>query len=208
MKIIVLLVANSILLYFMAGFVYGIYFLFLGAPKIDPLLKNSKWAVRILLIPGIVATWPFFLRKMMIIKETGATNKQLRKIHRNVWTVIAIVVPIIIIPGISDVDFRHDTFSQIQSQQHPIPAEKLIANTDQLSVQLLQADNKLIMVLNLKTPFKTPSPSLYTLQNGTIGKFLGQLTNSGKYRFDLSSEPKGIMCYDEIKDEIITKIEF
>ncbi len=208
MKTIVLLITNCVLLYFLAGFVFGIYFLLIGAPRIDPLLKNSKWAVRILLLPGVIAAWPFFLRKMINPAETGTMNNQLRKVHRHVWIAIVIIMPIVLFLCIRDVDFSNKNFSNIQSQQLPVTTENLIANTDKLSVQLLEAENTLIMVLNLKTPFKNPSTSLYILQNGTKGKFLGQLNSLGIYRFDLSKVPEGIICYDTIKDEIITKIEF
>lgn len=48
--------------YFFLGFLFGIYFIIKGAPKIDPLMHNTKKRVRVLLFPGIVATWPFIFR--------------------------------------------------------------------------------------------------------------------------------------------------
>ncbi|WP_196885727.1 hypothetical protein [Aureivirga sp. CE67] len=50
--------------YFGMGVLFGIYFLFIGATKIDPLMKNSKWIVRLLLFPGVVATWICLLPKL------------------------------------------------------------------------------------------------------------------------------------------------
>ena len=50
--------------YYFLGFLFGIYFIIKGAPKIDPLMHNTKKRVRVLLFPGIVATWPFMIRNL------------------------------------------------------------------------------------------------------------------------------------------------
>ena len=50
--------------YFAIGLLFGLYFLFKGAPKIDPLMADSKKKVRFLLFPGVVATWPFLISKV------------------------------------------------------------------------------------------------------------------------------------------------
>jgi len=51
-------------IYFTIGFLFGIYFIIKGAPKIDPLMHNTKKKVRILLFPGVIATWPFLIGKL------------------------------------------------------------------------------------------------------------------------------------------------
>ena len=50
--------------YFLVGLLFGLYFLFKGATKIDPLMQNTKKKVRILLFPGVIATWPFLIMKL------------------------------------------------------------------------------------------------------------------------------------------------
>lgn len=50
-------------IYFLIGLLFGFYFLFKGATKIDPLLANSKKKVRLLLVPGVIAAWPFLISK-------------------------------------------------------------------------------------------------------------------------------------------------
>ncbi|GMN05801.1 hypothetical protein MTsPCn5_11900 [Croceitalea sp. MTPC5] len=50
--------------YFGLGLLFGLYFLFVGATKIDPLMKESKKVVRLLLLPGTIATWPFLIGKL------------------------------------------------------------------------------------------------------------------------------------------------
>jgi hypothetical protein len=49
--------------YFLIGFLFGIFFLF-KAPKIDALMLDTKKKVRVLLLPGIIVTWPFLIGKL------------------------------------------------------------------------------------------------------------------------------------------------
>jgi hypothetical protein len=64
MMLIVQIVLWFLAVYFLIGFLFGIFFLFIGAPRIDPLISDSKWALRLLLFPGAVATWIFLLPKV------------------------------------------------------------------------------------------------------------------------------------------------
>ncbi len=50
-------------IYFLAGLVFALFFVF-SPKRIDPLMGNSKKIVRILLFPGVVATWPFLIKKL------------------------------------------------------------------------------------------------------------------------------------------------
>jgi hypothetical protein len=51
-------------LYFGVGLLFGLYFMFLGAAKIDSIMADSKKKVRLLLFPGVVATWPLLLIRL------------------------------------------------------------------------------------------------------------------------------------------------
>lgn len=62
MEIIINIFLSVLGVYFAIGLLFGLYFL-KGATKIDPLLKDSKKKVRILLFPGVIATWPFLISK-------------------------------------------------------------------------------------------------------------------------------------------------
>ncbi|MEM1337327.1 MAG: hypothetical protein AAF717_16695 [Bacteroidota bacterium] len=55
--------------YYAVGLLFALYFVLSGAKKMDPLLANSKKGVRLLLFPGIVATWPFLLVRRINQKE-------------------------------------------------------------------------------------------------------------------------------------------
>ena len=54
--------------YFIIGFLFGLFFLFKGAVKIDPLMADTKKKVRLLLLPGIIATWPFLIGRLFTSK--------------------------------------------------------------------------------------------------------------------------------------------
>ena len=56
-------------LYFLLGFLFGLYFLFGGAVKVDPLMGDSKWIVRLLLFPGCIAVWPFLVFNLIRSKN-------------------------------------------------------------------------------------------------------------------------------------------
>ncbi|UII80662.1 hypothetical protein [Flagellimonas sp. CMM7] len=58
-------------LYFGMGLLFGLYFMFLGATKIDSIMTDSKKKVRLLLFPGVVATWPFLLGKLFKSKTAN-----------------------------------------------------------------------------------------------------------------------------------------
>lgn len=56
-------------LYFALGFLFALYVVVLGATKLDPLMKDTKKVVRVLLFPGMIAIWPLLLRKLLSQKE-------------------------------------------------------------------------------------------------------------------------------------------
>lgn len=55
--------------YFSIGLLFAIYFIIQGASKIDPIIADSKFKVRLLLAPGAIATWPFLVRKLVRSKK-------------------------------------------------------------------------------------------------------------------------------------------
>lgn len=47
------------------GLVFGLYFFWAGAAKLDPAIKESKWTVKLLLLPGAMALWAVLLAKLI-----------------------------------------------------------------------------------------------------------------------------------------------
>lgn len=51
-------------IYSLLGLLFGLYFIFAGATKIDPLMQDTKKKVRFLVLPGVIATWPLLIGKL------------------------------------------------------------------------------------------------------------------------------------------------
>ena len=51
--------------YFGIGLLFGLYTLLSGGEKIDPLLKENSWKLRLLILPGLIAIWPFLILRIL-----------------------------------------------------------------------------------------------------------------------------------------------
>ncbi len=71
MEVVIDLFLGILGVYFLIGLLVGIYFL-IKASRIDPLMANSKKGVRFLLFPGIIATWPFFIKRVIKAKPVSS----------------------------------------------------------------------------------------------------------------------------------------
>ncbi|NQY06159.1 MAG: hypothetical protein HRT68_08255 [Flavobacteriaceae bacterium] len=65
MLLVIKILLISMVIYFGIGLLFSIYFFLKGAAKIDPLIKDSSWKVRLLLMPGAMITWVFLFAKLM-----------------------------------------------------------------------------------------------------------------------------------------------
>jgi len=68
MELIISIFLGFLGIYSAIGVLFGLYFMLLGATKMDPFMKETKKVVRLLLFPGVAATWPFLLKKTLISK--------------------------------------------------------------------------------------------------------------------------------------------
>lgn len=59
---------NLFLGYLMIGFLFAIAFVFKGVQKVDPIVAESNWKFRLLIIPGSLALWPVMLKKWLQAK--------------------------------------------------------------------------------------------------------------------------------------------
>ncbi len=48
-------------LYLLLGFLFGLAFVSHGMGKVDPVAKEGTLGFRILILPGVIALWPFLL---------------------------------------------------------------------------------------------------------------------------------------------------
>jgi hypothetical protein len=45
-------------LYVLIGALFGLFFVTLGAQRIDPAARGAGWGFRLLIFPGVAALWP------------------------------------------------------------------------------------------------------------------------------------------------------
>ena len=93
-----------VLLYVVAGILFGIPFVFVWIGRLDPAAKAGSWGFRLAILPGVVALWP-----VAALKTIRATRARYafpdperpvapavqRKIHGVAFVVIAVFVPIL-----------------------------------------------------------------------------------------------------------------
>jgi hypothetical protein len=70
METIAQVIPTIILIYLAIGLVFGIYFFIRGAAQMDELIKDSKWTVRLLFVPGAIGLWPILFLKLINISKT------------------------------------------------------------------------------------------------------------------------------------------
>ena len=70
MESIVSIIPVLILTYIGIGVLFSIYFFIKGAAQLDPLILDSKWTVKLLLVPGAIGLWPFLLVKLITSKKS------------------------------------------------------------------------------------------------------------------------------------------
>lgn len=70
MELLIEIFLTLLAIYFLAGLVFGLLFLFGLAVRLDPLMGESKWIVRLLLFPGCIAVWPFLLFQLLKKNKT------------------------------------------------------------------------------------------------------------------------------------------
>ncbi len=69
MEAVINIFLTILAIYFALGLLFALYFIFAGASKVDPLLKESRWVVRLLLTPGCIAVWPLLLINLFRAKR-------------------------------------------------------------------------------------------------------------------------------------------
>ncbi len=62
MQIVEILVF-SFYAYLIVGFIFGLWFIFKGVQKVDHGMKEVKWILRLMILPGTMILWPVMLQK-------------------------------------------------------------------------------------------------------------------------------------------------
>ena len=65
MELLATIFVNALLLYLAIGFLFAIPFIIRGIAKIDDGADGAPWFFRVLIFPGVMAFWPYLLRKWL-----------------------------------------------------------------------------------------------------------------------------------------------
>lgn len=55
---------NFLGIYFLIGFVFGVWFVVNGAGLMDEIAKGANWKLKLLWLPGALLLWPFLIGKI------------------------------------------------------------------------------------------------------------------------------------------------
>ena len=129
----------------------------------------------------------------------------LRKAHKYIWLLIAIVIPIGMIFAIKDLDFYSSERHNISELEGSKEVSLNSFENDIVKVSVYESHIELILKLTLKNS----SSIVYEMNTkGNKSNVLGQLTTAGIYKFKINKLPKGIIISDDLKNVDITKFTF
>jgi hypothetical protein len=63
--------ANLLVCYLALGILFALAFVTAGIGRVDPVAKDSGLAFRLIIFPGVAATWPWLLKKWLLKRETS-----------------------------------------------------------------------------------------------------------------------------------------
>jgi len=79
MQSVALLVVRALEVYLALGVVVAVPFVLLGLQRVDRSAASSTWGFRVIVLPGVVALWPFLLRRWI----AGTPPPEERNAHRD-----------------------------------------------------------------------------------------------------------------------------
>jgi len=126
----------------------------------------------------------------------------LRKAHKYIWLLLLVIVPVIMVFSIKDLNIfssENTTASQFESSKK---ASLKSFENDIVRTSVFESHIEII----LKSTLKNSSSIVYDMdEKGNKSNVIGQLTTAGIYNFNINNLPKGIIIYDDLKQEEITK---
>lgn len=131
----------------------------------------------------------------------------LRRAHKYIWLLIAIVLPVLVIFSFDDIQLTTPKTIGTNTASTDVPKVIKSSENELLKAVLLE-DNSLRVIL--KSSLAQASSIIYLLDaNNNLSKPIGQLNSRGSYLFELHDKNiYGIAIKDNIKDQLVTKLEF
>lgn len=130
-----------------------------------------------------------------------------RKVHKIIWSVLAFIVPLLIIfsvlgirkPVLTDADLF------IKS---PLQKKHLVLENEIVTIFLEKQNTVNTLQIFIKRSLQSPASSVYaTSSKNSRDTYLGVVDKKGAYTFNIERSAKGIKIYDELKNEDLINIE-
>ncbi len=128
----------------------------------------------------------------------------LRKAHKYSWLLLILLIPLIMIFALKDVPLlsNNEALTTFESSKGNIIKT---AENDLLKVSVRSNSIEVI----LKRTIKNASSIIYNSDSkGNKNHIIGQISTVGIYTFNIETPPKSIVLYDNLKGELITKLDF
>ncbi len=133
-------------------------------------------------------------------------TSELRKIHKIIWLMLIVVVPILIFLSVLGIEKSLLTDGDL-STEISIQNQHIILENDELTIGLEKQNSAYKLRVILKRPLKSPAPIIYGTSSTNTDIYLGVLDKKGIYTFNVERSLTGIKIYDGLKKEDIIKIE-
>ncbi len=133
-------------------------------------------------------------------------TSDLRKAHKMIWVVLAILIPILLVSAVLGIPKPAFNDKDLLVNDG-VDKEPPVYEDESLTLFLEQDGAEGNLRLFLKKPLPHPSALVYANSSKTPeGTYLGSLDKKGVYQFTVDRSAEEIKIYDAIKKEEITKI--
>ncbi|AXT19122.1 hypothetical protein D7030_14140 [Flavobacteriaceae bacterium AU392] len=135
-------------------------------------------------------------------------TSDLRKVHKIIWIILIIAIPVLIVFSIKSIKepLFTDSDLKIVSKNN---VQNTILDNDSFHISV-QGKNTSLNMLNIvvKKPLKSASSIVYGTSSDS-GKeiYLGVIDKKGIYTFDIDRSIKGLRIYDDIKKIDISNLK-
>ena len=193
----------SAALYLGLGVLFGLYFIISGAKKLDPVIKESGWGVRLLIFPGSVGMWPFLLTRLI---SSNSKNEKLPALKWGlvIWTVILLILPAVAYQAVtSENEYTPETRAKIPGLS-PASSQEFVWKNNLASAYIKSMEDgtyRVLLVFN--EPIKAAAPVVLNAK----GQVLMKLGPNRRHDFRVDHKPAALIVKDVINDQIVTHLK-
>ncbi|WP_024771797.1 hypothetical protein [Aquimarina macrocephali] len=130
----------------------------------------------------------------------------IRKMHKIIWILLIIIMPVLIILSIKSIKEPLLTDGDV-SLTPTLSGQRIIIEDDIFFISIKEQSSFNSLQIILKRPIKSASSLIYGISNHKKDTYLGTINKKGVYTFEIDKKIRSIRIYDEIKKNDIINIE-